>query len=224
MLYSFPGGSGGGYPFAGLIFDSAGNLYGTTRYDGSSGWGVVFELTPRANDQWVETVLYSFTGGADGSTPYAGLIFDGAGNIYGTTSAGGNLTCTYLPDSCGVVFELTPSASGPWIETILYSFTGGSDGANPNAGLIFDSGGNLYGTTLYGGNQNNDGVVFALTPSASGQWTETVLQAFTGGNDGARPYDGLILDSANNLYGTAFAGGSASSGVVFELTPPAKNK
>jgi uncharacterized repeat protein (TIGR03803 family) len=148
LLYSFTGGSDGAHPRAGVVRDSAGNLYGTTVDGGASGNGLVFKVTPAG----METVLVSFTGGADGGLPYADLIRDSAGNLYGTTSAGGAF-------GWGAVFKVDKTAK----ETVLYSFTGGTDGSCPMAGLIRDSAGNLYGTTEFGGNAGV-GVVFKLTP------------------------------------------------------------
>jgi uncharacterized repeat protein (TIGR03803 family) len=154
-------------------------------------------------------LLYSFTGLKDGGDPQAGLIFDSAGNLYGTTYSGGSYSYT-----AGVVFELTPSANGQWTETVLHDFGTGTDGANPTAGLIFDAAGDLYGTTVGGGNPGSGcngygklcGTVFELTPGANGQWTETVLYRFNGGNDGANPYGGVVFDSAGNLYSTTYGG------------------
>ncbi len=207
----------GQYPYGGLIFDAAGNLYGTTEFGGTNGYGTVFKLTPTAGGGWTETVLHSFGSGTDGASPFVGLIFDAAGNLYGTTTYGG----TY---GVGTVFELTPTAGGDWLETVLYSFgiNGLSDGGYPWAGLIFDAAGNLYGTTFYGGTYNR-GTVFELTPMSGGGWTETVLHSFNpnNGTDGFNPYAGLIFDAAGNLYGTAYYGGSYGGGTVFELTPAA---
>jgi uncharacterized repeat protein (TIGR03803 family) len=197
VLYSFTGGADGGYPNAGVIRDSAGNLYGTTTAGGASNWGVVYKLDPAGN----YTVLYSFTGGENGGGPYAGVIRDPAGNLYGTTSDGGAA-------SVGVVYKL--NAAGQ--ETVLHTFTGGADGSFPNAGVIRDSSGNLYGTTSSGGTANA-GVVYTL--DAAGR--ETVLYSFTGGADGSFPYAGVIRDSAGNLYGTTLVGGPAELGEVFEL-------
>jgi uncharacterized repeat protein (TIGR03803 family) len=226
VLYTFTGGADGATPYAGLILDAAGNLYGETDGGGSStyclyGCGVVFKLAPNPDGTWAETVLYSFPGGADGYAPQGGLIFDAAGNLYGTTSQGG--ACT----ACGVVFKLAPNPDGTWAETVLYSFTGGADGAYSTTGLIFDAAGNLYGTTFEGG--SGYGVVFKLAPSPDGNWTESVLYSFTDGTDGANPAAGLIFDAAGNLYGTTWAGGDTVAcrpyglphgcGVVFELTP-----
>src|ERR1035438_7834120 len=197
VLYSFTGGADGGYPNAGVIRYSAGNLYGTTTAGGASNWGVVYKLDPAGN----YTVLYSFTGGENGGGPYAGVIRDPAGNLYGTTSDGGAA-------SVGVVYKL--NAAGQ--ETVLHTFTGGADGSFPNAGVIRDSSGNLYGTTSSGGTANA-GVVYTL--DAAGR--ETVLYSFTGGADGSFPYAGVIRDSAGNLYGTTLVGGPAELGEVFEL-------
>jgi uncharacterized repeat protein (TIGR03803 family) len=202
VLYSFTGGSDGGYPLAGLIRDSAGNLYGTTVAGGLAGGGVVYKLDPTGH----ETVLYSFTGGADGGNPNAGVIFDSAGNLYGTTAGGGDLSPCYGV-GCGVVFKLNPSG----LETVLYTFTGGADGSRPSAGVIFDSAGNLYGTTA-GGGTAGVGAVFKLDVIGH----ETVLCSFPG-SDGAAPWASVIQDSAGNLYGTTTGGGSAGAGVVYKL-------
>lgn len=221
VLYSFTGSSGDPkLPYAGLVFDKAGNLYGTTEFGGTSNQGSVFEVIPNSNGQWTESVLYSFTGNADGGQPSGGLIFDAAGNLYGTTDFGGSTNCA---QGCGTTFKLSPG-SGGWKETVLYSFTGGADGREPASRLIFDSAGNLYGTTLLGGNvgttcSSGCGAVFELTPASGGTWKESVLYAFSGAPDGAQPYDGLIFDSAGNLYGTASAGGASANGVIFKLTP-----
>ena len=235
--YTFTGGGDGAAPAAGLISDSKGNLYGTAAYGGDTsgsscpgqnpptGCGVIFELSPPSvgGGPWTETVLYTFTGGSDGGVPYAGLTFDSKGNLYGTTSHGGDTSgsnCSGI-GGCGVVFELSPPSvgGGPWTETVLCTFTGGSDGGVPYAGLIFDAGGNLYGTTS-GGGSSTYGVVFELSPPSGGSpWNETVLYAFTGVDDGESPLASLIFDSKGNLYGIAF-GGKAGYGVAFELTPP----
>jgi uncharacterized repeat protein (TIGR03803 family) len=202
--------------YAGVILDTAGNLYGTTNQNGAFGGGNVFELSKGGNGQWTETVLHSFSG-PDGAQPFAGVVFDAAGNLYGTTGGGGAF-------GEGTVFELTPGTKGQWSETVLYSFcsaSGCSDGSQPLASVVFDAAGNLYGTTSVGG--DNYGTVFELAPGMSGQWTETVLHSFNS-TDGARPRAGLILDTAGNLYGTT--GGedsppscSSGCGNVFQLLP-----
>jgi len=219
VVYNFAGGSDPKLPYAGLIFDKSGNLYGTTELGGTNSQGTVFEITPTSNGSWTETVLYNFTGSTDGGQPYGSLVFDAAGNLYGTTNFGGSANCNM---GCGTIFKLTPGSAG-WTETVLYTFTGGSDGREPYARLLFDAGGNLYGTTLLGGNigsvcSSGCGTVFKLTPGSSG-WTESVLYAFHGAADGASPYDGLVFDGSGNLYGTAGAGGASGCGVIFKLSP-----
>ena len=234
VLYSFAGGSDGAFPVEGVIFDKAGNLYGVTQDGGGSGCfggcGTVFELTPGADGQWTETVLHRFTGGSDGGEPNAILIFDSAGNLYGTTEAGGDASCDLGEFAgCGTVFELMPGKSGQWTETVLHAFKGGSDGALPIfSGVIFDATGNLYGTTAVGG-KYGIGTVFELMPAEGGKWKESILHAFKGGSDGNNPATGLALFEGN-LYGTTYAGGSSSCGVsagcgtVFQLKLNARGK
>jgi uncharacterized repeat protein (TIGR03803 family) len=179
------------------------------------GMALVLCLGVTSASATTESVLFRFSGGAAGSMPYAGLIADAAGNLYGTTPKGGS--------GKGVIFELTPPTSngGSWTETTLYKFTGGGDGSVPYAGLLFDSKGNLYGTTSAGGKKN--GVVFELSPPANqgGAWSESALYKFGGGADGSAPRAGLIADKSGNLYGTTVKGGSNGNGVVFELSTPA---
>lgn len=231
ILYSFQGGSDGEFPSSGLIFDHSGNLYGTTGAGGADNTGTVFELSPNSHGGWTETVLYAFGDSPDGADPQ-GLIFDGSGNLYGATAFGGQPECgPDGDDTCGTVFELSPNGSGGWKETIIYSFpSGNSDGAFPNGGLIFDQTGNLYGTSQGGGlgtctSRLGCGTAFELSPSGSGVWTETVLHSFgTGNSDGWGPEAGLIFDQSGNLYGTTEVGGSencnyAGCGTVFELSP-----
>jgi uncharacterized repeat protein (TIGR03803 family) len=208
--YTFSGFNDGGEPIAGLIVDSAGNLFGTTAGAGSAfaGAGTVFKLAPGGGN-YSESILYNFTGLGDGGGPRAALIMDGAGNLYSTTGAGG--TFDY-----GTVFKLSSNTSGGYDESVLYSFTGGNDGAGPWGGLITDSAGNLFGTTFAGG-AHNQGVVFKLSPAAGGGYTESVLYSFTGGNDGGNPEAGLIFDSAGNLCGTTANGGNSNNGVVFKI-------
>jgi len=216
ILYSFAGGNDGDTPEAGLIIDSAGNLFGTTVGGGTDSFGTVFELAPNGSGGFIESVLYSFTNIANGG-PEAGLVIDNVGNLYGTTagySTGGATT--------GIVFKLAPNGSGGYTESVLYAFTGGSDGATSQAGLIMDSTGNLYGTTSGGGNSNcfnGCGVVFKLAPDGSGGYTESTLYSFSSSNDGAVPQGGLILEGAGNLYGTTAGGGSSGNGTVFKLAP-----
>ena len=224
---SFTNCADGKSTFGGVIFDGAGNLYGTTSEGGNLsqcngfGCGVVFELTPNADGSWKEEILHRFTGGSDGAVPEDSLLFDGSGNLYGTAHLGGKLTqCGGF--NCGVVFELTPDSHGSWKETVLHSFDGG-DGSGPFASLAFDKAGNLYGTTLLGGDLSlcggsGCGVVFELTPNSNGGWTETVLHRFLD-HPGAAPYAGVILDAAGDVYGTTSGDGSTTFGSVFEITP-----
>jgi uncharacterized repeat protein (TIGR03803 family) len=217
ILYFFTGTSDGSSPNR-LVRDQEGNLYGTSRYGGSGGWGVAFKLS-HGSAGWNLTVLRSFSGGLDGTQPWAGLIFDQEGNLYGTTLAGG------LYDG-GVVFKLSPGAGGVWNETALYNFIGvNGDGAFPVAGLTFDGSGNLYGTTTSGGGKGGAcgglgcGTVFELRPESDGKWKEKVLRRFSGGTDGGDPSSSVILDSSDNLYGTTMGGGSGAQGTVFEVKP-----
>jgi uncharacterized repeat protein (TIGR03803 family) len=204
----------GDTPFAGPIRDAAGNLYGTTIFGGNgiyctvnyvTGCGVVFKLDTAGN----ETVLYTFQGTTDGASPYSGVIRDKAGNIYGTTTGGGNGNG---PDGCGVVFKVDTNG----VETVLHTFTGQStDGCHPYAGLIQDKSGNLYGSTVYGGSANGGGgVIFKVDTNGN----ETVLHSFTSNPDGAYPYSGLIEDEHGNFYGTTQQGGTVGGGTVYELT------
>ena len=205
-------------PASNLIFDSAGNLYGTTVDGGNDDVGTAFELIPVTGGGWAQKVLYSFAkNGADGQGPEGGLVFDSAGNLYGTTAAGG-------ANGVGTVFELTPPVppSTQWTEQVLYSFLDNNmDGQNPTDSLIFDPADNLYGITLEGG-RYAVGTVFELSPATSGGWTEAVVHSFSpniNGEDGYDPRSGLTIDSSGNLYGTTLFGGSLGGGTVFEFTP-----
>ena len=211
ILHFFGAYLDGFFPTGELIFDGAGNLYGTTALGGGS--GTVYELTPSGN-AWTENILYDFSGeGGDG--PYGGLIFDNAGNLYGTTQDGGL-------NYAGTVFRLTNSGSG-WAESLSYNFQL-ADGGYPTAGLVFDQSGNLYGATTYGGS-DGAGVVFELSPSGSG-WTYSVLYSFTGQDGcpdneyvGAGPWAALTMNAAGNLYGTTRCDGANRMGNIFKLTP-----
>lgn len=215
-LYAFNGVPDGSAPSGPLVVDTAGNLYGTTTTGGTSNTGTVFELSPTGSGSWIETVLYSFLS-SGGTDPANGVILGSTGNLYGTTvSSGGTCGCEY-----GTVFELTRGDSGTWTKTTLHSFTSG-DGHSPE-GLVFDAAGNLYGVTFVGGS-SNDGTVFELSPSSGGVWTETQLHVFSGA-DGAGPVGSLIFDSSGNLYGTSGYGGSGNNkGTVFEVSPAASER
>jgi uncharacterized repeat protein (TIGR03803 family) len=226
VLHTFTGGSDGGSPYAQLIFDKAGNLYGMTYLGGEAGCfaglgcGTVFELTPGSGG-WTENVLYAFTGGADGGNPiYGGLTFDAAGNLYGTTNFGGIFGGACDPYGCGTIFKVAPGSQG-WTESVLYSFTGTS-GQQPTSAVAFKNEGHLYATTPDGG-KHTLGTIVELV-NGSGMWAEKTLQSFTGGGDGASPFAGLVADAASNFYGTTTYGGSGgyNGGTVFELTAAGK--
>jgi uncharacterized repeat protein (TIGR03803 family) len=230
ILYEFGANATDGFgPQAGVVMDSEGNLYGTTYYGGgSSELGTVFELSRNGEGQtWTETILYNFSNSstdANGANPSGSLIFDSAGNLYGTTRFGGSGNCNnFGVTGCGAVFELSPSA-GTWTESVLHSFdptTGSEEGQQPVADLIFDSVGNLYGTTQYGGNGKCSatagcGTAFELSPAGAGTWNETVLYDFSD-QGGYFPMGGLIFDASGNIYGTASGGGSGNGGTAFEI-------
>jgi hypothetical protein len=252
VLYSFQGVPDGATPAGGVVFDKAGNLYGTTIDGGSSSCrsiqqcGTVYQLAPptKEGDPWTETVLYVFKGNAsnDGASPFGGLVIDSAGNLYGTTGYGGTGDCVLLGTKmgCGTVFELSPPAQkgGNWTETVLYSFPTAKQGYVPWGNLVFDSAGNLYGATEFGGgfgtcDQNiylYCGTVFKLSPpkTKGGKWTEKVLHGFKGGTDGANPNGAPVFNSEGAIYGTTGTGGfhcphdsGEGCGTVFKLTPPA---
>jgi uncharacterized repeat protein (TIGR03803 family) len=212
VLHSFRG-ADGMLPQGSLMADGAGNLYGTARQGGANDYGVVYELNPPPAGQtnWTETVLHSFDG-ADGQYTLSSLMADAAGNLYGTAGDGG-------AHGHGVVFELISHAGGAdWKEKVLHAFNE-SHGAYPTQGVIADRSGNLYGTTVSGG-RNDNGVVFELSPPVTGEvaWTERVLHYFDLAH-GQNPYAGLVADASGNLYGTTVLGGQKDAGVVFKLAP-----
>jgi uncharacterized repeat protein (TIGR03803 family) len=229
VLYTFTGSSTGGEPVAGVTLDQKGNLFGTTYLGGTFGYGIVYELTPpaRKGRPWAESVLYSFDPtGNNGNTPASLLIFDSSGNIYGTTPGGGDPNCQ-AGIGCGVVYELSPPARkrGAWSYATLYAFQGGNDGITPWGSMVFDTAGNLYGTTQTGGGKASAGTVYRLTPpgGGGGAWTESVLHGFTGSDgDGAVP-DGLTWGKWNDLYGVTVEGGvgvcQLGCGTAFEIQP-----
>ncbi len=212
VIHNFTGGADGGNPSAGVTMDKAGNLYGTT-FAGGNGYGTVYQMKHRGSG-WTFNPLYSFTNGSDGATPSAPVVFGSDGALYSTAEFGGH----------GNVFKLRPSAAAcksalcPWSQTVLYAFQGGTtDGSKP-IGLVFDQAGNLYGTTSGGGTYGG-GTAYQLTPSGSG-WTESVLHSFGYNIDGSVPYRSVMtFDSAGNLYGSTYFGGSDDAGTIFQLTP-----
>lgn len=247
VLWSFTGGLDGGYPAANLIFDPAGNLYGTTQYGGTAGGGTVFELSPQPDGGWTESVLYSFCSDQegniclDGSLPSAGLVLDPAGNIYGTTFNGGNTSCPGDIQGCGTVFELSPPTvpGGFWTKFVLYNFCSDLgagnrclDGSYPLSQLVVDADGNLYGTTLDGGSgrpteYDGGGTVFELSPEGNG-WMESVLYNFCSigqrphaCQDGSDPHAGITFDKSGKIYGTTEYGGQLDAGTVYRLSPKA---
>lgn len=234
-IYSFRGGNDGAFPYAGVTIGPDGGLYGTTSSGGhgaphcAGGCGTVYRLTPPANVcqrtscPWNETVLYNFyDAGLQLGNPWAGVIFDSAGNMYGTTTQGGTVQCPNSSLGCGTVYELVRNGAS-WSAVVLYSFTGGSDGSIPYAGLVMDAAGNLYGATYYSEAFEGYGAIVELVKNGT-SWTERTLYNFTGGTDGGNPYSSLIFDSAGNLYGgTSSANGGALDGVAFELSPSGNN-
>jgi hypothetical protein len=251
VLYSFQGLPDGSLPVGAVVFDQAGNLYGATTEGGSSSCisvaqcGTVYTLAPPAQKggPWTETVLYVFKGNAssDGASPAGGLVIDASGNLYGTTAYGGTGNCVVLGTlmGCGTVFKMTPPKfkGGKWTEKVIYSFPTAKQGFLAAGDLVFDSAGNLYGATVFGGGYGTTcdaaykycGAVFKLSPPViqGGKWTEQTLHGFRSGTDGANPNGGLVLDSKGNVYGTTFGGGNESGqcgtggcGTAFELKPP----
>jgi hypothetical protein len=257
VLYSFQGLPDGATPASGVVFDKTGNLYGATTDGGANNCpgitqcGTVFQLTPPAQKgkAWTENVLYVFKGvtSNDGETPGGGVLFDPAGNLYGTTAYGGNGGCELFGNrvGCGTVYEMVPpkQKGGAWTESVIYSFQGGKDGYLPQGDLTFDKRGNLYGATEYGGGYGSCNApyyqycstVFKLSPpkTKGGKWKEQVLYSFKSDMDGANPNGGLVLDRTMAIYGTTYFGGDengsckggaggAGCGTVFKLTIPAK--
>ncbi len=226
IIHNFTGHGDGGNPFAGVTLDQAGNLYGTTQTGGNSNAGVVYKLAFK-HTSWVLSPLYTFSGVPDGGEPYAGITRDAHGQLYGTTSSGGQGTCVLFGiQGCGIVFKLAPSSQvqrsviAPWVKTLLYSFSGTADGGNPGIGnAVFDLAGNLYDTTRKDGT-GDCGTVYELTPAIPPPWTPTILYSFTGQNgDGCLPLAGVTVDSAGNLYGTANLNGTFGYGMAYQLVP-----
>lgn len=212
VLHAFAGGCDGASPRAGLVMDAAGNMYGTTQSGGTcnndEGFGTVYKLAPNGT----ESVFYAFEDGNDGDGPSGGLVTDSNGDLYGPAGGGGS-GCNGM--GCGLIFKLTQNGTF----SVIHDFQGGSDGAGPYGDVIMDNAGNIYGTTLAGGGSGcgggGCGTVFELAPDG----TETVLYAFQGGTDGWYPENGVVMDSAGNMYGTTWTGGAGGAGTVFEVTP-----
>src|SRR5258708_453351 len=209
-------GLGGATPYSALGADSAGDLFGTTPVGGTYGQGVAFELIRSASGSWSERVLHHFGASGDGVGPYAGLVFDRKGNLYGTTAGGGTGA-----DGGGIVFRLSPGSGGQWKESVLYNFEGNSSGPSfPLSGLVMDAAGNLYGDSREGG-LYSAGCVYELSPTVGGTWSLSVLYNFgastNDGSDPESPY--LTLDSNGKLYGTTYHGGLYGTGTLFELSP-----
>lgn len=228
-IYNFKGRMDGANPFAAVVIGPDGRLYGTTENGGGgdcsglgSGCGTIYSLAPSANSSgsalssWTEAVLYRFQGGNDGADPFGSLVFDGAGNAYGTTQIGGSSSqCLPAGTGCGTAYELSGTGDN-WTKTILWSFGHGLDGVEPFNGLAFDSSGNLYGTTFAGGTDQN-GTIFELSLSGS-DWTESVLYDFIDGTDGGLPYTGVVIDQHGDLITPTSDGGSGAGGTVVQLT------
>jgi uncharacterized repeat protein (TIGR03803 family) len=210
VLHSFTAGNDGFGPGAGVAFDRAGNIYGTTPDGGAYSVGVIYEVS-RAGHQWLERVIHAFSGGKDGGVGSLGqLLVDASGNLYGVTEEGG-------AHSAGTVFKLTPNGAKRWKLTTLYAFGGTPDAGSPYGGLVSDSSGSLYGTTYYGG-ASGMGTVFQLVPRAHGKYRERVLYSFKGGNDGSSSTSTLLLGNSGELYGTTSAGGgSCGCGTIFAV-------
>jgi hypothetical protein len=235
ILYSFKGGNDGYYPGGNLTFDKTGNLYGATVFGGGKGntcdqyfggyCGTVFKLSPpkQKGGNWTEKVLHSFAGGTDGANPNGEFVLDGEGNMYGTTFSGGNSGCkTAGSVGCGTVMTLvSPVSKGSkWSERILHRFVG-QDGAEPDAGVILDATGNLFGTASAGGS-GIYGVIFEVSKSG-GRWSERALYSFTGGSDCATPEGALTLSATGDLYGTTYGGTELCPwGNVFQMKRPKK--
>lgn len=202
---------------SGVIRDTAGNLYGETAGGGPASAGTIYELI-HGSSGWTYRTLYGFLGGNDGDFPSGGLIFGGPGILYGTTASGGG------PANIGTVFELKRGAGGKWTESVIHGFTDTADGVNPEAPVVKDSAGNLFGTTVFGGDTScaggfGCGEVFELSPSGAGTWTKTLVHAFTDTPDGHAPMAGLTFNKAGHLFGTTSNGGSSGTGCLFELVP-----
>jgi uncharacterized repeat protein (TIGR03803 family) len=218
VVYSFGGGDGA-YFDTELVMDKSGNLYGTSVQGGNFNSGNVFQLTPTRMG-WMLTVLYNFTGGLDGGQPYKGVTLDSHGDLYGTAVTGGIGGCE---GGCGVVYKLSHS-HGSWKQSVIYSFTGGSDGSGPGSPVVFDKQGNLFGATPVGGT-SGAGTIYELKQEKDGTWKLALVHSFTGGTDGAGGSAGrLLFDHKGNIYGVATSGGAYGSGTAFQLSSVQQGK
>jgi uncharacterized repeat protein (TIGR03803 family) len=219
VIHQFTGRWDGGDCLSNLTWDFSGNLYGTCDFGGSNGWGVVYQLHPDGTGGWTENVIKNFDLGREGGYTWAsGVVFGPDGALYGVTRLGANHGDTCSGYGCGIVYALSPQSDGTWKEQVLHSFLGRKDGAEPLGNLLLDNVGQIYGAAYLGGNSDK-GVVYRMTPGAGSRWTGTTLHAFTGGRDGANPNAGLVSDASGNLYGIATFGGAHGYGTVFELSP-----
>jgi uncharacterized repeat protein (TIGR03803 family) len=214
VIYDFLDVNDGAGPIGRITFDASGNIYGTTAFGMPYEKGTIYELTPNFFGGWSASLLYAFTGGADGNQPMTGLTFDQVGNLYGTTLFGGT--------GDGVLFELSPNVNGTWTEKVIHAFGAyDGDGISPSTGVAIDAGGNLYGATASGG-ADNQGTIYEFSPGPGGTWNESILHSFVGKFDGSQP-DALIMDKNANLYGAAGGGGiltqtgDPGSGTIFRL-------
>lgn len=220
VLYHFSGGSDGSNPYAGVTVDAADNLYGTT-LKGGSGYGTVFTLKPSGNG-WSFTTIYSFRGGSDGAGPVARVVIGPNGSLYGTTSAGGQGSCSGSYAGCGTVFSLSPSVgaclgmSCSWNKTVLYRF-GGLDGAYPQGDLTFAPDGRIYGTTVNGG-LTGVGTIYSLSPNGGGLWLQNIILSLNSALEGAYPWGGVVFDRNGNLFGVLAHDGLTGYGTVFKLS------
>jgi uncharacterized repeat protein (TIGR03803 family) len=211
LIHTFTGGEDGSSGSAGrLIVDRAGSLYGVTTVGGANGKGVAFQIT-HSQAGWTLLPLYAFKDQPDGALPYGGLIFDRAGNLYGTTYYAG-------VHDVGTVYKLA-HVNGSWTETVLYNFKGGTDGSSPISTLVSDAAGNLYGTTSDGGTQCACGVIFKLARGGNGSWIESVPYRFPGAPNAGFSYNGMVADSAGNFYGATTHGGPTNDGTIYKFTP-----
>lgn len=210
VIHTFTGGSDGSSGSAGKLVLRGGRIFGAATTGGNHGSGTVFQLTPTQTGEWDFRTLYSFADAPDGVFPYGALLFDAAGNIYGTTYYGGT-------NGLGAVYKLSPTLSGEWYETVIYSFQPGNDGNSSISNLVADAAGNLYGTTSEGG--LGSGTIFKLSPGPNETWTESIPHSFQGSPDGAFPYAGMVGDGSGSFFGATVHGGDNGDGTIYKFTP-----